>query len=62
MSGDTPLLTVAVIADRCDTTPRTVRSWIAKGHLPAMMLGGQFRIRAEDFEAFLDEREVTKGK
>ena len=60
MNEGTVLLPTSYIADYCDVTERTVCGWIRNGDLPAVRLGGQYRIRPEDFEAFLDEREVGR--
>jgi excisionase family DNA binding protein len=46
------------IADRMGCHPATVRRWIQSGKLRAIQPGGEYRIREEDFEAFLRDFEV----
>ena len=40
----------------------TVRRWIAKGLLPAFLLGKEYRVRKNDFEKFLQKRKVHDAK
>jgi excisionase family DNA binding protein len=51
-------LTVAEIVDELKVHEQTVRRWIRDGQLRAYNFGGKtgYRIKSEDFEAFLEER------
>lgn len=49
-------LTVEEIAKQLRVSPDTVRRWIREGRLPAIDLVGQYRIRREDYERFLEQR------
>ena len=49
-------LTVEEIARQLKVSPDTVRRWIREGRLPAIDLIGQYRIRLEDYERFLEQR------
>jgi excisionase family DNA binding protein len=41
------------IADKYRVNQMTVRRWIKAGHLPAMKVGKQYRIKQSDVDAFL---------
>lgn len=49
----TILLTAEEVAERLRVNVNTVRRYIRSGRLPAIRLGKGYRIRSEDFEAFL---------
>lgn len=49
------LLTVADVAKHCQVSHRTVRRWIAEGHLKVVRLGRLIRIRRSDFSKFLNQ-------
>jgi excisionase family DNA binding protein len=51
-------LTVAEIVNELRVHEQTVRRWIREGHLRAYNFGGKtgYRIKTEDFEAFLEDR------
>ena len=51
-------LTTEDIARHLDISEATVRRYIRTGKLPAVRLERAYRIRREDFERFLKEREV----
>ncbi|HZS76904.1 MAG TPA: helix-turn-helix domain-containing protein [Ktedonobacteraceae bacterium] len=53
-------LTVEEIARQLKVSPDTVRRWIREGRLPAIDLIGQYRIKREDYERFLEQR--RKGR
>lgn len=57
---DDVFLTVEEIARQLRVSQDTVRRWIRDGRLPAIDLIGQYRIRREDYEKFLEQR--RKGK
>jgi PTS system nitrogen regulatory IIA component len=42
--GESPLLTISETARFLRTTPQTVRRWAREGQLPAVRVGGQWRI------------------
>ena len=44
--------TPAIAAD-LDVTAQTVRNLVARGELPAIRIGGQLRIRRDDYAEFL---------
>jgi len=48
------LLTPAQVAERLQSTERTVYEWIRGGKLTALKLGRLWRIRQDDLEAFLE--------
>lgn len=51
---DSPLLTVAEIADLLKVNPQTVRNWIDRGELPAVRVGSRrVRVKQADLDAFL---------
>ncbi len=45
--------TVAQVADICQVSERTVRRWIAAGHLSVTRLGRLIRVNPRDLEIFL---------
>ena len=47
--------TVAQVADICQVSERTVRRWIAAGHLPVTRLGRLIRVTTRNLELFLWE-------
>lgn len=50
------MLTPDDIADRCVVRRATVMAWFRSGYLPGTRLGKQWRIAADDFEAWLTAR------
>jgi excisionase family DNA binding protein len=53
MQDEAPFLTVQDIAERLQVSEQTVRRWIKTGQLPAIELGGQYRVSPDDFREFL---------
>lgn len=51
-----PMLDISDVADVCRVSEKTVRRWIKAGDLPAAKLGGQWRIRNRDLNAFVIDR------
>lgn len=51
-----PMLDIIDVADVCRVSEKTVRRWIHAGDLPAAKLGGQWRIRHRDLNAFVIDR------
>jgi len=48
------LLTIQQVADYLQLNQSTVYQWAQKGRLPAIKLGGRWRFRGKDLEAWLD--------
>ena len=44
------------VATFMGVTPRTVQRWIREGRLPAMIVGGTYRVRREDLQGFVKSR------
>jgi len=55
-TGD--LLTLQETADRLKVHYMTAYRWVRRGELPAFKTGGRLRVRADDVDRFLVEREV----
>ena len=57
MTTEDRWLTVEEIADKLQVHIETVRRWIRAGELPSLALGRRagYRIKAADFEEFLDK-------
>lgn len=53
-----PYLSTAQIAEILDVHEETVRRYIRKGTLPAIKIGGVYRVKREDFERFLEDSRV----
>jgi excisionase family DNA binding protein len=55
-------MTVREVAEVLNVFPETVLRWHRSGDLPTLtMPGGSVRIREEDLEAWLKERETTRS-
>lgn len=50
-----PFMTIHEIADLLRVNETTVRGWIHDRQLRAVRLGREFRVAADDLEAFVDE-------
>lgn len=59
---DEELLTVEDAAKRVKVHPETIRGWIRSGELPAVDIGGKYRIYPEDLDTFLKRRKTTRNK
>jgi excisionase family DNA binding protein len=44
------------VAAFMNVTPRTVQRWIREGRLPAMIVGGTYRVKREDLQGFVKSR------
>jgi excisionase family DNA binding protein len=44
------------VATFMGVTPRTVQRWIREGRLPAMIVGGTYRVKREDLQGFVKSR------
>ena len=60
--ADNELLTVEEVAKEVKVHAETVRSWIRKRELPAIDIGGEYRIYRRDLEDFLQHRKTTRDK
>jgi excisionase family DNA binding protein len=61
MAGN-ELLTVDEVAKEIKVHTETVRSWIRKKELPAIDIGGEYRIYRSDLDDFLQRRKTTRDK
>jgi excisionase family DNA binding protein len=61
MAGN-ELLTVDEVAKEVKVHTETVRSWIRKKELPAIDIGGEYRIYRSDLDDFLQRRKTTRDK
>jgi excisionase family DNA binding protein len=59
---DGELLTVEDAAKKVKVHPETIRGWIRSGELPAVDIGGKYRIYPDDLDAFLKRRKTTRDK
>lgn len=59
---DEALLTVEDAAKRVKVHPETIRGWIRAGELPAVDIGGKYRIYPRDLDNFLKSRKTTRDK
>jgi excisionase family DNA binding protein len=59
---DWELLTVEDAAKKVKVHPETIRGWIRSGELPAVDIGGKYRIYPDDLDAFLKRRKTTRDK
>lgn len=53
-----PLLTVGEVASLMRVSNMTVYRLIKAGHLPAIRVGKNYRIRSSDLDRYLEERAV----
>jgi len=56
------LLTLQEAASRLKVHYMTAYRWMRKGELPALKAGGRLRVRAEDLDRFLTDREIDVGR
>jgi excisionase family DNA binding protein len=56
--GAPQLLTLQEAAERLNVHYMTAYRWVRRGDLPAFKTGGRLRIRTEDLEQFLEERQL----
>lgn len=54
----TRLLTAAEVADQLRVSTMTVYRLIRRGELPAVRVGRNYRVRARDLDAYLDNQVV----
>ena len=53
------LYTCEEVAVRYSVKTTTVWDWIKRGELPAIGIGGRYRVRASDLEAFEQKRRTV---
>jgi excisionase family DNA binding protein len=58
-SGDTTWVSAAEAGRLCGVTERTVRRWVAAGHLAADMSGPTLRIAVADLQPYIDAAAMT---
>jgi excisionase family DNA binding protein len=54
-TGDAYLTTADVLA-YLKTAPRTLYRWLARGDIPAVRIGHQWRFRKDDLDRWVEER------
>jgi excisionase family DNA binding protein len=54
-----PLLSIPAVAERLAVSERTVRRLIAGGGLPALRIGGQIRVDANELKRWLAQRKTA---
>lgn len=59
---DKDFFSVEEIARRLDLKEETIRTYIREGLLDAYRFGNVLRVRADDFETFVQQRRIRKGK
>jgi excisionase family DNA binding protein len=60
--ADDELLTLQEAAGRLKVHYMTAYRWVRKGELPALKAGGRLRVRSEDLDRFLTEREIDVAR
>jgi excisionase family DNA binding protein len=55
-------LTTDEIAKDLKVNVNTVRRWIQSGELPAVDVGGEYRISRKDYDDFLQRRRIDKRR
>jgi excisionase family DNA binding protein len=53
-------LTIKDIAQQLKMDEKTIRRWVKDGKLPAISLGGKYRIARSDLNAFLDSKRLGR--
>ena len=53
------ILSISEVAEQLKVSDRTVRNWIEKGMIKAYRFGLVYRIRKEDFDAFIQASQVN---
>ncbi|MGI9061214.1 MAG: helix-turn-helix domain-containing protein [Ktedonobacteraceae bacterium] len=53
-------ITVEAIARDLDISEDLVRLWIRQKKLPAVKIGKEYRVKREDYEKFLQDRQTDK--
>jgi len=53
------LLTVKEVAEEVKVHAETVRNWIRRRELPAVDIGGEYRVSRRDLDEFLNRRRTV---
>jgi excisionase family DNA binding protein len=53
-------LSIKDIAQQLKMDEKTIRRWIKSGQLPAIELGGKYRVTRSDLTAFLESRKLGR--
>ena len=59
---DKDFLSVEEVARRLSLKEETIRTYIREGSLSAYRFGNVLRIRADDFEKFVQERKIRRSE
>lgn len=60
MQDEQEYLTIKDIARQLKMDEKTIRRWIKSGQLPAIELGGKYRVSRTDLNAFLESRKLGR--
>jgi excisionase family DNA binding protein len=60
--SDKDFLSVEEVAKRLGLKEETIRTYIREGSLNAYRFGNVLRVRANDFEKFVEERRIRRGE
>ena len=60
--SDKDFLSVEEVAKRLSLKEETIRTYIREGLLNAYRFGNVLRIRADDFEKFVEERKIRRDE
>jgi len=60
--NDKDFLSVEEVAKRLGLKEETIRTYIREGSLNAYRFGNVLRIRADDFEKFVQERKIRRDE
>lgn len=58
---NTPLLTIAEVAEYMGLSEYTIRRWVRSGVLPVTKLGRSVRIRSDELERFIEDNTERAG-
>ena len=58
--SDKEFLSVEEVAKRLGLKEETIRTYIREGSLSAYRFGNVLRVRADDFEKFVEERKIRR--
>jgi excisionase family DNA binding protein len=59
--SDKDFLSVEEVAKRLGLKEETIRTYIREGSLSAYRFGNVLRVRADDFEKFVEERKIRRN-
>lgn len=52
-------LSIVDVAEELERNEQVVRRWMKAGKMPAHKIGGEYRIRREEFEEWLESQRVS---